>query len=241
MNLPKLILIAALLASSAWAQQPPAPQPVNSLTAEEQREGFVLLFNGKNGAGWHSLRKDTFPATGWVVEDGELRKVANVRGGDLLSEKLYREFDLRWDWKIAPGGNNGVKYFVTPERGSVGHEYQMLDDPTQAEGRNNGKHSTASFYDVLPPFPEKVAALKPAGEWNSSRILARGGHVEHWLNGQKVFEYELGSQAVKDAVAKSKFKSVPQFGESVKGHILLTDHNDGTAFRSIRILDLAKD
>ncbi len=236
----KKMLLAFSLILLAGCSHLKNPEP-NTLTGAERREGFALLFDGKTGAGWTSPGKATFPEQGWLIEGGTLRKVAGVRGGDLRSAGRYSEFDLRWEWKIAPGGNNGLKYFNTPERGGIGHEYQMLDDPAMAEGKDNGKHSTASFYDVLPPWPNKVAALRPAGEWNSSRVFVQGNHVEHWLNGQKVFEYELGSQAVKDAVAKSKFKNVPNFGERVKGHFLLTDHNDEAAFRSIRIRDLSKD
>lgn len=220
--------------------QQTSTQP-NTLSGAEERAGWKLLFDGKSSAGWHGQGKETFPEKGWRIENGELRKVARERGGDLLSEELYDQFDLRWDWKIAPRGNNGVKYFVTDDRGGVGHEYQMLDDATEREGQDNGVHSTASFYAVLPPWPNKVAALKPAGEWNSSRVVAKGNHVEHWLNGQKVLEYELGSEAVKAGVAKSKFKSVPHFGERVKGHILLTDHGDEATFRNIKIRNLSKD
>jgi hypothetical protein len=238
----KTLLVAALLifggCSSLHTETETKP---NTLSRAEQRAGFKLLFDGTSGAGWHSPKKDTFPDKGWAIENGTLRKVAGQRGGDLLSAQTYSEFDLRWDWKVAPRGNNGIKYFVTDDRGGVGHEYQMLDDATEAEGKDNGKHSTASFYDVLPPWPNKVAALHPAGEWNSSRVYVHGNTVEHWLNRQKVFQYELGSPEVKAAVAKSKFKNVPHFGERVKGHILLTDHNDEATFRSIRILDLSKD
>jgi len=208
--------------------------------AEETRDGWKLLFDGKTGAGWHSLRKDTFPAHGWAIEDGTMHKLPKEKGGDLLSLKQYSEFDLRWEWKIAPRANNGVKYFVTDERGGVGHEYQMLDDATEEEGKDNGKHSTASFYDVLAPFPNKVTALHHATEWNSSRVYVKGNKVEHWLNGEKVFEYTLGSPEVLEAVQHSKFRSVPHFGELVKGHILLTDHNDEAWFRSIKILDLTE-
>lgn len=236
----KLFLFSLLFLLSGCSHFQKATPP-NTLSRREKKEGFVLLFDGKTGAGWTSPGKDTFPSQGWAIENGELRKVAGVRGGDLRSAGRYSEFDLRWDWKVARHGNNGVKYFNTPERGGVGHEYQMLDDATEPEGKDNGKHSTASFYGVLAPFPNKVAALHPAGEWNSSRVLVKGNHVEHWLNGRKVFEYELGSQAVKDGVANSKFKNVPHFGERVKGHILLTDHNDEATFRSIRIKDMSKD
>lgn len=213
----------------------------NTLTRAEERQGWKILFDGKSGAGWHNVGKTTFPDKGWVIENGTLRKVAKERGGDLITDATYSEFDLRWDWKVAPRGNNGVKYFVTDDRKGIGHEYQMLDDATEAEGKDNGVHSTASFYAVLAPWPNKPAALHPAGEWNSSRVYVHGNKVEHWLNGQKVLEYEPGSQQVKEGVAKSKFRGVPNFGERVKGHILLTDHGDEATFKNIRIRDLSKD
>ena len=237
----KLILLSALFLLGGCARlQQTAIEP-NTLSNREKREGWKLLFDGSTSAGWTSPGKETFPQQGWKIENGAVHKLPGVRGGDLRSAGKYSEFDLQWEWKIAPKGNNGLKYFNTVARGGIGHEYQMLDDASEAEGKDNGKHSTASFYEVLPPFPNKVAALKPAGEWNTSRVYVKGNQVEHWLNGQKVLEYELGSQQVKEGVAKSKFKAVPKFGERVKGHFLLTDHNDETFFRSVKILDLSKD
>jgi hypothetical protein len=236
----KTLFVGALLVFAGCSSMQTPPQP-NTLSRAEQRQGWKLLFDGKTTAGWHSVGKTTFPDKGWVIENGTLRKVARVHGGDVITDATYSEFDLYWEWKIAPRGNNGVKYFVTDDRKGVGHEYQMLDDATEPEGKDNGKHSTASFYDVLPPWPNKPAALHPAGEWNTSRVYVHGNTVEHFLNGQKVLEYQLGSQQVKDGVAKSKFRNVPHFGERVKGHILLTDHGDEAVFRSIKIRDLSKD
>lgn len=235
-----ICLVAALVLSGCSSMRQTALEP-NTLSRSEKRAGWKLLFDGTTGAGWTGAGKESFPDRGWKIEEGTLHKLPKARGGDLRSVGTYSEFDLYWEWKIAPRGNNGVKYFNTPERNGIGHEYQMLDDATEPEGKDNGKHSTASFYDVLPPWPNKVKALKPAGEWNSSRVSVKGNHVEHWLNGEKVLEYELGSQQVKDAVAKSKFKNVPHFGERVKGDILLTDHGDEAWFRSIKILDRSKD
>lgn len=229
-----LFITIALLLFAGCASTETATQP-NTLTRAEQRQGWTLLFDGTSTAGWIGSGKQTFPEKGWRVQDGILLKVARERGGDIVTEKMYSEFDFRWDWKLAPRGNNGVKYFVTPERKGVGHEYQMID------GDHKGVHSTASFYEVLPPWTNMQTALKPPGEWNTSRILAKANKVEHWLNGQKVLEYELGSDEVKAGIAKSKFKNVPHFGERVKGHILLTDHGDECAFRNLKILDLSKD
>jgi hypothetical protein len=236
----KPLLVAAALLCFAGCSSLQTQSEPNTLTSAEKRHGWKLMFDGKTPGNWHNIGKTGFPEKGWVIEDGTLRKLAKVRGGDLITDDTYSEFDLKWDWKIAPKGNNGVKYFVTDDRKGVGHEYQMLDDATEPEGKDNGKHSTASFYEVLPPWPNKPAALHPAGEWNSSRVYVHGNTVEHWLNGQKVLEYELGSQQVKDGVAKSKFRNVPHFGERVKGHILLTDHGDEATFRNIKIRDYSK-
>src|ERR1043165_1688155 len=237
----KPLLVAAALLCFAGCSSLQTQSEPNTLTSAEKRHGWKLMFDGKAPGNWHNIGKTGFPEKGWVIEDGTLRKLAKVRGGDLITDDTYSEFDLKWDWKIAPKGNNGVKYFVTDDRKGVGHEYQMLYDAAEPEGKDNGKHSTASFYEVLPPWPNKPAALHPAGEWNSSRVYVHGNTVEHWLNGQKVLEYELGSQQVKDGVAKSKFRNVPHFGERVKGHILLTDHGDEATFRSIKIRDYSKD
>jgi hypothetical protein len=205
----------------------------NELTSAEKAEGWKLLFDGQTTAGWRSFKKQTFPDKGWVVEQGTLKKVANVQGGDIITTNTFEQFDLRWEWKIPAKANNGIKYFITEERGGpIGHEYQMIDDSTV----NNPKQRTASFYDVLPTTEHN--AVKPPGEWNQSRVLVEGDRVEHWLNGVKVLEYELGSEKVKTAVAASKFKDVKGFGERLKGHILLTDHRDEATFRNVKIREL---
>ena len=220
------VLAASLL---CWA----GGLAAGELTSAEKAEGWKLLFDGKTTAGWRSFKKQTFPDKGWVVENGTLKKVANVQGGDIITTNTFEQFDLRWEWKIPAKANNGIKYFITEERGGpIGHEYQMIDDATV----NNPKQRTASFYDVLPPFEH--SALKAPGEWNQSRVLVQGDRVEHWLNGVKVLEYQLGGEKVKAAVAASKFKDVKGFGERLKGHILLTDHRDEASFRSIKIREL---
>jgi len=197
------------------------------------------LFDGKSLKGWRPYNKPagTPLGEGWKVENGILKKLAGVRGGDIITEKTYNNFELTWEWRIAPGGNNGVKYFVTEKRPQApGHEYQMLDDNAEKWKKLPDKSKTASFYDVLAPVADKP--LKPPGQWNTSRIVVNGNHVEHWLNGKKVLEYELGSDAVKTGIANSKFKKYPDFGEKIRGHIMLTDHNDETWFRNIRIREL---
>lgn len=224
-----VVLIAALISVNLLSAD-------NQLTAQEKSEGWKLLFDGVRAKGWRSFKKQTFPDKGWSVKDGVLELERGSKAGDIITDEKFSEFDLTWDWKIPPGANNGLKYFILEERGqAIGHEYQMIDD----EGGDDPgpKHSTASFYDVLPPDPKKP--LNPPGQWNHSRVLVKGNHVEHWLNGKKVLEYELGSSEVLQAVQKSKFRSVKDFGTRVKGHILLTYHYDPVSYKNIKIRDLS--
>ena len=205
----------------------------NQLTAREQAEGWKLLFDGKSAKGWRNLKKQGLPEKGWVVENGALKLEPKSRGGDLISVEKYEQFDLKWEWRIPAGSNNGLKYFIIEERGGIGHEYQMIDDKAT---KSAPKHRTASFYDVLAPAEDKP--LKAPGEWNQSRVVVQGKKAEHWLNGEKVLEYELGSPELKAAIQKSKFKDVKGFGELTQGHILLTDHSDQVEYKNIKILPL---
>lgn len=204
--------------------------PANQLTAEEKAAGWKLLFDGKTTQGWHSFGKTTFPDKGWTVEDGALHHTGNAGGGDIFSDGTYAEFELVWEWHMVAGGNSGLKYFVRDyhER-PIGHEYQLLNPPDSEPG----KGSTGGFYDVIAPL--KIPALHPLPQFNQSRILVHGNHVEHWLNGEKTADYRLGSPEVLDAVAKSKFKSVPGFGTCVRGQLMLQDHGGDIHFRNVKI------
>ncbi len=201
---------------------------------------WTNLFDGKTLGGWRPYGKPagTPVGAGWKVEDGLLHKCPGVKGGDIVSEKQYADFELVWEWRLAKDANNGLKYCVTEARpGAPGYEYQMLDDLSPKWNKLHAKALTASFYEVLPPAADKP--LKSAGEWNTSRILVRGPHVEHWLNGQKVLDYTFGSDAVKAGVADSKFKKYSDFGSKLTGHIMLTDHNDEAWYRSVRIREIS--
>ena len=195
------------------------------------------LFDGQSLAGWHSFKKTSAPAKGWVVEaDGSLHHLPKGGGGDLISDGAFDNFDLQWDWKIPAGANSGLKYLVSEDRKSaLGHEYQLIDDAKHADALRGPKWQTGSFYDVLPP---RHIPTKPIGEWNTSRVLIQGNHVEHWLNGEKVLEYELGSPEVLAEVQKSKFKTVEKFGTKFPAHFLLQDHGDEIWFRNIKIREL---
>ena len=210
-------------------------------SSERDSSGWKPLFNGKTTAGWHSFKKKTFPEKGWDVEDGWLHcfgKGGARGGGDIISDGEFGDFELQWDWKQVAGGNSGVKYFVLETRSAaLGHEYQMIDDARNEDaGKAGGKRVTASFYDVLKPTI--APPTRPPGETNSSRILVKGNHVEHWLNGTKVLEYECGSDGTKAAVAASKFKDTTGFGNKVRGHILLQDHDSEVWFKDIKIREL---
>ncbi len=206
----------------------------NQLTEAEKAAGWKLLFDGQTTRGWRSFKKQSFPAQGWVVEEGWLHCLGKTGGGDIITDAEFDDFELAWEWKQAPAGNSGVKYFVTETRNAaIGHEYQLIDEEREPDARQaNGKRVSGSLYDVLKPAR---VATRPPGEINQSRVVVRGNHVEHWLNGAKVLEYECGSAAMKAAVAESKFKSTPGFGEKTKGHILLQDHHSEIWFRNVKV------
>lgn len=215
----------------------PVPGAVNTLGPQEKAAGWELLFDGTSLDGWRGYRQAALPQAGWEVKDGMLRAVAKAKGGELITVRKFGDFEFSWEWRIAAGGNNGVKYFVTEDRPRApGHEYQMLDDARHPDGRVGPKRQTAAFYDVLPPAADKP--VKPAGEWNTSRIVVSGDRVEHWLNGTRVLNYELGSPDVLAGLAASKFKPYPDFGTKLTGHIMLTYHNDECWFRNLKVREL---
>ena len=200
--------------------------------------GFVALFDGKSTNQWMNARSGKFPAKGWTIEDGCLKCAPKGGGGDIITRSTYEQFDFRFEWKVAKGANSGVKYFIIRERGSLGHEYQVLDDKNHPDGAKGANRQTAAFYDVLDPANNKP--IKPVGEFNSSRILVKGNTVKHFLNGKVVLTYKLGSDELKAAIARSKFKNLKVFGQRLPGHILLQDHGDAVWYRNIRIRDLSK-
>lgn len=224
-----VVLCAAVaLATGAHAQ---TQAPMNTLTEQERAAGWRLLFDGKTTAGWRGFRKTDMPA-GWQAVDGALTRVASA--GDIVTVDEFASFELAFEWKIAPGGNSGVFFHVTEDVEAVWHsgpEYQILDNAAHKDGLTP---DTSAGADYALHAPTRDAS-KPAGSWNHGRIIVRGSHVEHWLNGEKIVEYELGSSDWTARVAKSKFNVYPGFGRAPKGRIAIQDHGDAVAYRNIKI------
>jgi hypothetical protein len=218
----------------------------NTLTDREVKDGWKLLFDGVNSAGWRGAHKDAFPEAGWVIENGVLKVLASggaesKGGGDIVTLNQYGNFDLFFEFMITEGANSGVKYFVTENYATtgsaIGLEYQILDDlrhPDAKMGRD-GNRTVASLYDLIPAADKRFNGV---GQWNAAHIVSINGHVEHWFNGFKVLEYERGSEAYRQLVKESKYKDFAGFGEAEKGHILLQEHGDEVWFRSIKIREL---
>ena len=223
-----------------------APANLAAQASKPAAGGAISLFDGKSLAGWRGYKKTDAAAGRWTIQDGMLtlppKDGRDTRGArDIISAETFDLFELTWEWKVAQGGNSGLKYFVLEDRDSaIGHEYQLIDDERHPDAKIGPHRQTAAFYDVLAaPLPRP---LKAAGEWNTSRIrvapsrVVKGGtRVYHYLNDVRVLEYELNSPELNAAIEKSKFKGIERFGKLQKGHILLQDHGDQVWFRNIRI------
>ncbi|WP_343556548.1 DUF1080 domain-containing protein [Sphingobacterium sp.] len=218
----------------------------NDLADAEKKKGVKLLFDGKTNKGWRSIHGDKFPERGWEVKDGQMTVLKSdggesTNGGDIVTKDKYAVFDLSFEFKLSPGANSGVKYFVTlkeKSKGSaIGLEYQVLDDALHPDAKlgRDGNRTLASLYDLITSNRDD-RARRPIGEWNRGRVVVTADNkVEHYLNGIKMLSYERGSKAFKDLVQISKYKDWENFGEAKEGFILLQDHGDRVSFRSIKI------
>jgi hypothetical protein len=222
------------------------------------RDGWVNLFSADRFDKWRSTTSEDFPTKGWTLTDGILTVHATSGeesggGGDIITRKRYANFELLADFKTTPGANSGIKIFVQPNispvdkvtgkptaaGSAIGLEFQILDDERHPDAKlgRDGDRTIGSLYDLI--AAPKHKKVMPVGEWNHARILSQGNHVTFWLNGEKTVEFERGSSEFRAAVALSKFKEIPNFGEWASGHILLQDHGDRVSFRNVKIREVA--
>ena len=217
----------------------PAPSTVQetmlpTLSAADRAAGWRLLFDGRTLDGWRGYGRQDMPA-GWVARDGML--IRESRAADIVTRDRFRNFELSLDWMVRAGGNSGIFYRAAEGQDAIyfsAPEMQVLDDAVHADGKSPLTSAGAAY--GLYPAPRGV--VRPAGEWNSARVVVNGNHVEHWLNGRKIVEYELHSDDWKARVAASKFRDWPAYGQAADGHIGLQEHGDWVAYRNIRIREL---
>jgi hypothetical protein len=203
----------------------------NTLTEAERADGWRLLFDGESTTGWRGFRMDAMP-DGWSVQDGVLE--FGGRGGDIVTDEEFGDFELVLDWRVGPAGNSGIFYRVNEDVDVIyrsAPEYQLLDDAGHADGASE-LTSAGAAYGL---YPAPRGAVRPAGEWNTARIVVRGNQVEHWLNGVQTASYELYSDDWEARVRDSKFNDWPEYGRSERGNIGLQDHGDPISFRNIKV------
>lgn len=222
----------------------------NQLTEWERSKGFRLLWDGKTTDGWRGAKLDNFPKSGWTIEDGILTVEATDGGestgpGDIVTTKNYGDFELELEFMFTEGANSGVKYFVDPtlNKGSgsaIGCEFQILDDKRHPDAKKGvmGNRTLGSLYDLIPKDAPSKWRLKGPNEWQKARIVSKDGHVEHWLNNEKVVEYDRFSQMFGALVNYSKYQKWENFGRWPEGLILLQDHGNEVSFRNIKIREL---
>jgi len=230
------LFISIVLLSLACKQQ---TVQHNTLSSQEQAKGWTLLFDGKSMDQWRSYLKDEL--SGWVVEDGTMKALGHGgdRGGDIITLREYENFELSLEWKISPGGNSGILYLVHEDTAyrqvyHTGPEFQLLDDLGWEGDLEDWQKTGANYAMHIAYNPD----LKVAGEWNTAKVLKDGDHVEHWLNGKKLVEYQLWTDDWKSRVKSGKWNSFPAYGQYRKGHISLQDHGAVTWFRNVKIREI---
>lgn len=238
---PPLVMAAAVALNACQSAKPAGGDAaairgaIAGTRASAPTANWVSLFDGKTITGWHNYATPGAPVTGWSAEDGLL--VRSGEGGDLTTDKQYANFEFELEWKVGPGGNSGIIYRIdhSGERSYItGPEMQILDDAVHRDGKNP-LTSAGTNYALHAPTP---GVVKPANEWNAARLVVNRNHVEHWLNGVKVVEYELGSADWETRRKASKFANAEKYGRATRGHLAIQDHGDRVYFRNIRIREL---
>jgi hypothetical protein len=237
MKLKSIACVAVMVVAMAVR----AEEGLNTLSDAEKAAGWKLLFDGKTLTGWHSFKeKQALPQ--WSVKEGALKlePIKGKRNPGLVSEGTYENFELSVEWKISSGGNSGVFYRVIEEGNDLnwgGIECQVIDNTKHEDAKIDLNRTAGAAYYMYPPTKD---VTKPVGEWNQMRIIVKGNHVEHWLNGEKIVEYEILSEDWLKRYALSKFKTHPKYGRTPKAHIALQEHGDAVEFRNIKIREMEK-
>ena len=252
---PVLLITAVLLACAGAEGSEEGEAQVGSEDEGTLEYGWTPLFDGTSFAGWRGVDREEIPEGHWTIENGVVRKIASVDvptaadgqplvGGDIMTRATFRNFELAFEWKVAPGANSGIKYNVSqemsaahePRTAALGFEYQVLDDDLHPDARNGPNRQAAALYDLMGPGEGK--SLRPVGEFNEGRVLFDEGRGEHWLNGVRVLSYDLASDEFSQLFAKSKYVAIEEFSEVRAGHIVLQDHGDDVWYRNVRIREI---
>jgi hypothetical protein len=245
---PRAITPAIIVAFTAVACTPDAPADdageeatgeAGAAMADEAQDGWIPLFDGTDLSAWRGYQRDDMPA-GWQIRDGTLVLDPSGDGGDIVTRAEFADFELELEWRVEPGGNSGIFFRADEEADAIWYhapEMQILDDDAHADGADPTT-SAGACYALYAPTEDVV---RPAGEWNHVRIVARGPRVEHWMNGTRILTYQIGSEDWDRRVEESKFSAYPGFGEATEGRIGLQDHGDVVAFRGVRIRPLDGD
>lgn len=233
------ILIVGIIAAAVINYQYQKKDQLFSNT--QQKPKWEVLFDGKDISKWRQAYKDSVPPPGWVTEGNTLSVLKGRKGGDIITRETYQNFELVFDFKLTEAANSGIKYHVnlientqTKKSSMMGIEYQVIDDYNHPEIKDhpNSTSSTGAAYLLYPPVGKK---LKPAGEWNTAKIIVKGNYAEHWLNGIKIVTYFKGTDEFNKKISETKFKDYPEYAKSNSGHIMLTDHGDQVYFRNIKV------